>query len=152
MNNKITPRDLALYQAIKMFEEIISIERMPPHRKTRQIWEEYIQKAYKFIRKWKGPLQKNIEFNNMYITPDTLIENIDMSVRLYNVIRTYYFQDSMKYSRPLKDFITVKDISTINPLEFKKRRNCGKATINEVYHILAKAGMDEVTSEWEKYI
>jgi hypothetical protein len=150
MKTEITPRDLALSQAIEILESITDIDGLPPNWMTHKIWKTNIDEAKGFIRKWKLPIHRAMGKTNKEITPQSSLEDIDITPRLYNL---FYCNKEILGLEWSKDKVpTLKELSRINPLDMRRCRGAGKVSMWETYQIFVNARMFDVASEWDQYI
>jgi hypothetical protein len=149
MNTKPNPRDLALKQAINILSDFVRLNRLPPNDLARKVWKDSIDKAQNFIYKWEKPIDRSNDQLNIGISSKTRIVELEMTVRLYNVISTN--SEKLKLDHYWSINGTVEDLSKIEPRVFRSLRNVGNGTMQEVFNILKKAEMYEAAAEWEPY-
>lgn len=103
--------------------------------------EEFL-KAVEVIRQYKAQLQEqmlevqNVEDElppNVNITRDTLIEDANMTVRLFNILHWNFYRK--------RENKTIGELENLSVSEFLSFRNSGRKTLQQLQELCAYAGI-----------
>lgn len=112
-------------------------------------YEEYCQ-AVQVIKEYKLQLETdldklNTEVNDLgkftNVTSETKMSEVNCSVRLWNLMGSYFYEEFGVGSLNFSPEIRVSELSKISLSKFSKRRNAGKGTIQELQELCFYAGI-----------